>query len=360
MLFPGGGTIDPGIRLVSRLPCETGGNVPGEAHIQLIFIQSLQCLVPEKSRTEMNQSVARKYACPIHKEPLSDALFCPSCNAEYPSVNGIPILINDNNSVFRIADYLDQGAYDGASGYGGSLDKATGIKRLYRRAVQALGESSPQKEFAVIDALNMIASELPNAEILVIGSGDASVDIEATYTDVAFGANVQCIADAHDLPFVDQSFDVCIAVAVLEHVVDPHRCVQEIMRVLRPGGYVYAETPFMQPVHMGAYDFTRFTHLGHRRLFRYFEEIRSGIAVGPGSSSAQTLRYAIASITDRPGVKKWLKLFALLVTYPMRWLDYLSRSKLTAYDSASGFYFFGRLTDQPLSDRQLLTLYRGG
>lgn len=308
----------------------------------------------------MNHSAAKAYACPVHKTLLTDDLFCHSCNKEYPSVNGIPILINDQNSVFRISDYLEKDAYDGASGYGGSLDRTTGIRRLYRKAVHALEETSPRKPFDVEACLKIIKAELPDAEILVIGSGDSSIDIQATYTDVAFGEHVQCIADCHDLPFVDKSFDACIAVAVLEHVADPYRCVEEIMRVLKPAGYVYAETPFMQPVHMGAYDFTRFTFLGHRRLFRHFEEIRSGIAIGPGSSAGQMFRYAIASVTDKPGIRKWLRLFGLLVSYPSRWLDYLARSNASAYDSASGFYFFGKLTGQPISDRELLTLFRGG
>ena len=44
----------------------------------------------------------------------------------------------------------------------------------------------------------------------------------------------------------------------------------EIDRVLRLGGLVYAETPFMQHVHEGPYDFTRFTESGHRYLFLPF------------------------------------------------------------------------------------------
>ncbi len=308
----------------------------------------------------MKQLITAKLACPIHKTPLTNTFFCALCNKEYPAVRGIPILINDSNSVFKVSDYLNQCMYDGASGYGGSLDNTTGLKKLYRKSVRKLGETHAKKDFDVNECLKIISSELPNAEILVIGSGDTLLDIEATYTDVAFGANVQCIADAHDLPFIDKCFDACILVAVLEHVSDPYRCVQEIMRVLRPSGYVYAETPFMQPVHMGAYDFTRFTYLGHRRLFRYFEEIRSGIALGTGSSAAQILRYAIASLSDNPKTRRWLNLFGLLMTYPLRWLDYLSRLNLSAYDSASGFYFFGKLSREPISDRDLLKLFRGG
>jgi hypothetical protein len=110
---------------------------------------------------------------------------------------------------------------------------------------------------------------------------------------------------------------------------------------------------------MGAYDFTRFTHLGHRRLFRYFEEIRSGIALGPWASAGQLLRYALASVSDRPSARRWLKLLGLLVTYPLRWMEGLAHANRSAYDSASGFYFFGTLREQPISDRELLQFFRG-
>jgi SAM-dependent methyltransferase len=309
----------------------------------------------------MNRPSKKSFACPIHKTAFIDGLFCPQCNEQYPSINGIPILINDANSIFSASDYTAQRAYEGASSYAGSLDKRTGIRQLYRRAMHRLSETAPpKKEFGVREAVDKILISSPHAEILVVGSGDTAIRGDTTYTDVAFGENVTCIADAHDLPFVDMTFDACIAVAVLEHVVDPHRCVQEIRRVLRPGGYVYAETPFMQPVHMGAYDFTRFTHLGHRRLFRHFEEICSGIAGGPGTSAGQLLRYALASVSDKPNKKRWLKLLGIFITYPFRWLDYLAYSNRSAYDSASGFYFFGVLREQPISDRDLLGFFRGG
>lgn len=194
----------------------------------------------------------KPFACPVCKAALRDRLFCVQCKSEYPSINGIPILLNEINSVSRSSDYSHKEAYQGASAYGGSRGRHTGLRRLYRIAMLYLGERSPRKrEFEVGDAVDAILSALPHAGILVIGSGDTTIRGQTTCTDVAFGANVTCIADAHDLPFVDKSFDACIAVAVLEHVVDPFRCVHEIQRVLRPSGYVYAETPFMQPVHMG-------------------------------------------------------------------------------------------------------------
>ena len=122
---------------------------------------------------------------------------------------------------------------------------------------------------------------------------------------------------------------------------------------------MYAETPFMQPVHMREHDFTRFTYLGHRRLFRHFDEIRSGIVGGPGMSAGQMLRYAIVASSGRPGLRKWLRLVSLVLTYPLRWLDLWSHSKPGGYDSASAFYFFGTLRQTQYPDRELLGFFRG-
>lgn len=46
------------------------------------------------------------------------------------------------------------------------------------------------------------------------------------------------VADAHDLPFADDSFDVTHAHQVLQHVADPVRVLGELRRVTRSGGVV--------------------------------------------------------------------------------------------------------------------------
>ncbi len=301
------------------------------------------------------------FACPVCKTRLSGAYRCDPCVISFPVMRGIPVLLNDENSVFRIADYQDEeAAYAGASGYAGHADRRTGLRQIYRRLMHHLSEApTVGRDFGVHDAVRHVQQANPDARILIIGAGDTSLPGNVTYTDVAFGKNVACIADAHDLPFVDGSFDACIAAAVLEHVVDPQRCVAEIQRILKPGGYVFAETPFLQPVHMRAYDFTRFTHLGHRRLFRFFDEIKSGIAGGPAMTLSLALRYGLISMSDRPTAKKLLRLLGLVVTYPVRYFDLMATRQLAAYDSASGFYFFGRLRSSAISDRDILKEFRG-
>ena len=69
------------------------------------------------------------------------------------------------------------------------------------------------------------------------------------------------------------------------------KALNEIYRVLNKKGIVYAETPFMQQVHEGAYDFARFTVLGHRYLFKDFEMIEIGGNKGPEFVLAWAVRY---------------------------------------------------------------------
>lgn len=49
-------------------------------------------------------------------------------------------------------------------------------------------------------------------------------------------------ADAHDLPFADEAFDVVLATWSLYHLPDKQRALTEVCRVLRPGGRLVAAT----------------------------------------------------------------------------------------------------------------------
>lgn len=51
------------------------------------------------------------------------------------------------------------------------------------------------------------------------------------------------VGDIQEIPFVDNSFDIAFAIYVLEHLADPARFVNEVRRVLRPGGHFLALTP---------------------------------------------------------------------------------------------------------------------
>jgi ubiquinone/menaquinone biosynthesis C-methylase UbiE len=49
------------------------------------------------------------------------------------------------------------------------------------------------------------------------------------------GANLQ-LANVEALPFADASFDIVLCIEVLRYLPEPRRCLEEIARVLSPGG----------------------------------------------------------------------------------------------------------------------------
>lgn len=48
-------------------------------------------------------------------------------------------------------------------------------------------------------------------------------------------------ADAQSLPFRDDWFDFCFSQNAFEHIPDPGKALREVIRVTRPGGYIYLQ-----------------------------------------------------------------------------------------------------------------------
>ncbi len=307
--------------------------------------------------------------CPICHSGLTgsgDALLCdnPACRAEFPVVDGIPVLINEARSLFSISDFVkhDDTFFKAPEG----RFFAWGTKML-DSLPSINGSIGTRERYAKM--AEMLLKESANPIVLIVGGSIIGQGMEEflahpairfVETDITFGPRTQMVCDSHDIPFPDGTFDGVVAQAVLEHVVDPPRCVDEIHRVLKVTGIVYAETPFMQQVHGGKYDFLRFTYLGYRRLFRRFTDIESGVVGGPGMALAWSWTYfALSAATSRKG-----RAIAYFVTrLTSFWLKYLDRSlvkKPASFDAASGYYLMGRRSDETLSDRELITLYRGG
>lgn len=93
-------------------------------------------------------------------------------------------------------------------------------------------------------------------------------------TSAVEGADI--VGDAHALPLADGSIGGIICNSVLEHLYDPRRAVEEMHRVLKPGGSIIAYTHFIYPYHArpGVYaDYFRFTEDGLRYLFRDFARV---------------------------------------------------------------------------------------
>ena len=239
-----------------------------------------------------------------------------------------------------------------------------GIKKIIRSLSPGIGLNVKAKKN--YEKLNNLINA--NGKILVVGGSIKGEGMDVLYdndlfeiveSDVSFGPNTRIISDAHDIPFLDETFDCVVVQAVLEHVLNPQRCVDEIHRVLKKSGLVYAETPFMQQVHMKQYDFTRFTHLGHRRLFRNFEEIEHAPLMGPGTALAWSYAHFIKSFTSSKSISYFLTIFVHVTSFFLKYFDYYLIDKPGSYDAASAFFFMGRKSDQTLSDRELIKGFKG-
>jgi SAM-dependent methyltransferase len=89
--------------------------------------------------------------------------------------------------------------------------------------------------------------------------------------DVQRGAGVQIIGDAQLLGIRDASFETVLCTEVLEHLPEPQRAIDEMFRVLVPGGQLLLTTRFLFPIHDAPHDYFRFTKYGLRHLLRRFE-----------------------------------------------------------------------------------------
>lgn len=100
--------------------------------------------------------------------------------------------------------------------------------------------------------------------------------------DIVHTPGVDIVANGEYLPFAAAVFDRIECDAVLEHVQRPEAVIREMVRVLRPGGYVHIVTPFCHPFHAYPHDYRRFTLPGLKLLLpEELEVVHEGWRTGP-------------------------------------------------------------------------------
>lgn len=94
-------------------------------------------------------------------------------------------------------------------------------------------------------------------------------------------------------PIASNSLDGIGCFAVLEHVDDPWAVVAEFHRMLKPGGKVFIDWPFLQPVHGYPSHFYNATRDGLRRMFEDRFAIDQ-IDTFPNQTPAHTLHWILS------------------------------------------------------------------
>ncbi|MFK8068871.1 MAG: class I SAM-dependent methyltransferase [Gammaproteobacteria bacterium] len=274
----------------------------------------------------------------------------------YQKISGKPVLVNFENSILDKNDLL--------SSHAQSVISRGKSDNIMAKARGMFSRTSPACQSNTRILLDYAFGLGRRPLVLLIGGGTVGNGMQEFYDsphidlvsfDIYDSPNVQIIADAHDLPFAENTFDIVIIQAVLEHVLDPKRVVSQIHKVLRPSGWVYAETPFMQQVHEGAFDFTRFSERGHRYLFKNFENCASGATSGAGTSLLWALEHFFRSLFRSILVGKLVRMSCFWLQYVDDLLD-----KPSAEDAACAVYFLGKKSSNTLQPRSLIEGYSGG
>ena len=219
------------------------------------------------------------------------------------------------------------------------------MKRILLKIADKTGITSKIPRTRIDAFLRTNATE---KRTLDLGGGDkpykkyfpnsVSVDIEET-------PGVDIVADAHDLHMIkDGEFESILCTEVLEHLHSPHKAVDEMHRVLKPGGVFILTTRFIFPLHNIPGDYFRYTRYGLEHLMKKFSKVEI-IEEADTVETIAVLFERLAFQTDTLWLKPlsflWLLLskFTLLFTWIItREYGDVTREQKTKKILSSGYY----------------------
>ena len=130
-------------------------------------------------------------------------------------------------------------------------------------------EISKEKVILDVGGGNPFTKWLKNYQELFKNSDYKTMDYDASTAPTIVG-------DIHNIPLPGGSIDAVICHSVLEHVHNPIRAMEEVYRVLKPGGKIFLHVPSIYPYHArkGHYgDYWRFFDDTMQLLFKDFSQV---------------------------------------------------------------------------------------
>lgn len=288
--------------------------------------------------------------CPNCREPIlseePDGIRCRSCGSSYRKVGSMPVLIKPDSPVLEWYRPETQAAPGKAMGAGRAL---RGLYRWIKPVARVWTMRSKRVLKKLVADCN---PDDPERNVLLIGSGMEPVyrQILKPYRNVIrlglpTRGGVHVAADVCGLPIVSSGLDLVLSSSVLEHVYDPESAVREMCRVLKPGGQVYAEIPFLRAGHMIPVDYQRYTIDGIEELFKRqgFTMVDKGICSGPFTAFAQLMiDFWGGLFSFSRYLQKAVMLLLAVIFHPFKFLDRFCENATWAEALACNFYYVGR------------------
>ncbi len=151
---------------------------------------------------------------------------------------------------------------------------------FYREKMRAIHRISPGGP--IEDILEVGGGRSGLAAMLYPGATITNSDLDPDFVDAPCNQpdNVTFVcADATDLPFEDNSFDVVTMFDLLEHVPQDDRAINEARRVLRPGGWLLVSTPHTR-WRFPFYPLFKLISRSEADLFAEWGHVRRGYSLG--------------------------------------------------------------------------------
>jgi ubiquinone/menaquinone biosynthesis C-methylase UbiE len=155
------------------------------------------------------------------------------------------------------------------------------------------------------------------------------------------------LADAHALPFRNDSFEFLLSIAVLEHIQFPFVAIREAQRVLKPGGMFIGTVAFLEPFHGNS--FYHHTRLGTLNTLRYggFDILRIAASTSWSVFAAQALMSDTKLFPGMPkAVSRNLIMLPQKISNTWRKIEHILKRSIKrnrmADHTSGAFYFVAR------------------
>ena len=128
------------------------------------------------------------------------------------------------------------------------------------------------------------------------------------------------------IPLDDGIIDCAIATEVFEHCPDPKKVMNEINRVLKPGGFLFFTVPFLWPLHEVPFDEYRYTPFSLKRIL--IESGFSNIILKPLGGWDASLAQMLGLWARRRPMHRWNRVFFSMLFLPFIYILYRTDKRL--------------------------------